>query len=369
MGNSQSQNIIAKAEKAATELKAGRLDEQAIRRAETAHNEILASIREARFDAERLVAVTQASEAFRLTIKASRERLEEHQERQRTAEQKRRREAELKLGSDASGRIKHVEESLRASRLKLRTLETEWQRSLRSDQKNQHDYPLDSVSEQFYKSDEPKALLDQQETLKALLSKLKEAEGQPATDQLVALDASRFVDALDRASHGRDPFPVSIPDPLRRAFDQLRSSLPGTPDGDWDIAVGRLLDAGLSVAVILRTPVADSGTRKAYENFVGREGGIWPESDAVKEARRVFKGDPLEDEIVRMIEAMKGGAGHGARLRSRAPEIVLAGNSAGFNLAQAEAFAFVHSVGTAWVSAVSTSDSGGSNPTKIRGEI
>lgn len=369
MGNSQSQSIIVKAEKAAAELRAAGLDEEAIRRAETAHNEILASIKEAEFAPERLVAVNQASEAFRLTIKASRERLEERKAQRRVAEEKRRREAELKLGSDASGRLLHVEESLRAATLKLRKLESEWQKSLRSDQKNQYGNPLDSVSDEFYKSDEPKALLDQQAKLKVLLSALRTVADQPESDQLAALDAPRFVDALDRAAHGRDPFPVSIPAPLQRAFDQLRSSLPGTPDRDWDIAVGWLLDTGLSVAVILRTPVADAATRKANENFVGREGGIWPESEAVAEARRAFKGDALEDEIVTMIEAMKGGAGHGARLRSKAPDIVLAGNSAGFNLARAEAFAFVHSVGSAWVSAVSTSDSGGANPTKIRGEI
>ncbi|MEV5959869.1 hypothetical protein AB0M11_40080 [Streptomyces sp. NPDC051987] len=369
MGNSQSQSIIDKATKAAADLRASGLDERAIRRAETLHGEMLQSIREAGFSGERLAKVTRASEEFRDAITASRRRVAAQQAKRRAEEEERRRTAALDMASDVRSRRAHVEESLRRATGERRKLEVEWTKSLKPDQKNQHDVPLDSVYEEFIESDKMRALGRRIAELEKLLAALRASESRSQEDQLLAMDPPTFLDALDRAEHGQDPFPLSIPVPLQQAADLLRSSLSGVPDSPWDNAFRQLLDAKLPVSVILRAPVPDAATRSANENFVGREGGIWTETDALAEARRVFSGDALENEINAMIRAMDGGAGHGARLRSKAPDIVLAGNSAGFDLTQPDAFRFVNSVGIAWVSALSTSDSGGANQTRIRGEI
>ncbi|MEU9129918.1 hypothetical protein AB0D08_17720 [Kitasatospora sp. NPDC048540] len=376
MGNRQSQSIMDKAAKAREELRRSNRDEASIRRAEIVHAEIISAIKEAGFSQGRLTELTQASNDFLNDITGVKKQMEDGREKQRLLLEEHKAEV-LKKASDIRGRFNQVNASLRETERESNSLETQWRNSLGIDQKNEHGVPLQAVEEAFLDRADMRALRDRRTALLKLRDALEGARGLPESEQLGKLGAQSFLDAFQRAAGGEDPFPASpssssssVPAPLKQALQRLKSSLSEVPEHDVDEAFRHLLGVGLPVTSILRAPLPDAAAAGALKNFSGREGGVWNVTDALKEADKAFPGgDPLTGEIKEMIRAMSGGAGHGARLRSKAPEMVLAGNSAGFDLSQRAVFEFVASAGIAWVSSRSESDSGGPNPTKIRGNV
>jgi hypothetical protein len=151
---------------------------------------------------------------------------------------------------------------------------------------------------------------------------------------------------------------------LQVALAQLGKALTFQVDG----YAGTLL--GGELADILCDPIPDNGERAALKDIKIPDSTVAPESlalERIKDAK--FPDGPIRVAVEKFIHVwMESGTGFGARLRAKSPEVVVAGNEAGFNIQNPVVVEFLKVVTLAIVTDM-PSDTGSRFGPKYTGEL
>ncbi|NBH04288.1 hypothetical protein [Amycolatopsis sp. SID8362] len=179
----------------------------------------------------------------------------------------------------------------------------------------------------------------------------------------------------NKARQDRDLEALKRDPRLQSALQKLGDSLKFTLDaGDKALGLDNLLkDVSDLPGAISDNPFITGGESavdalNSYQTSQGGD-GVNPEYVNDKLQRAGFPQGELLEIVMGCVAVYGDATGHGGRIRSNLPIVLTYGNQAGFNLRVGAVLQFLVGVTAAWMSATSTSNSGGANEAKSRGQM